>query len=190
MFKKNIAVDIDCVIGDSDKIFRKHINKYFDINLKKEDITHYYYDKVLGISQKQIEKFWDYFTEKKLWLDIPLLPLAKSSIDYLNDKYDVIIISSRDEKIKDITEKWLDKYKIKYKNLILLKKAENKLSKILQKNIDLHAIIEDRLDIAKSFSKEGIKVFLFNYQWNQNGKKHLNKNIIRVNGWRGILSYL
>lgn len=190
MFKKSIGIDIDGIIGDSDKIFRKHINKYFDINLKREDIIHFYYDKVLGITKKQMEKFWDSFTEKNLWLSIPLLPLAKTSIDYLSEKYEIIIITSRNESLMDTTKTWLEKNKIKFNKLYLCKRGESKLSKILQNNIDLYALIEDKLDIAENFSKEDIKVYLFNYQWNQTTKKSLNKNIIRINGWREILSFL
>lgn len=190
MYQKDIGIDIDGVIGDSDKTFRKYINQYFDINLKREDITHYYYEKVLGISTKQMYKFYDEFTKNKLWLEIPLLPQAQSCMDYLSEKYNITIITSRNEKLRAITEKWLAKNKIKYSNLIMLKEGEKKLTKVLQNNIDIHALIEDRLDIAEEFCKEGIKVFLFNYQWNQDKKKKTNPNLIRINGWREILSYL
>ncbi|MBU1077705.1 MAG: hypothetical protein KKH98_10455 [Spirochaetes bacterium] len=189
MFKKYIGIDIDGVIGDSDKIFRKHINKHFDVNLKREDIVHFYYDKVMGIPEKQMKKFWDEFTEKRYWMDIPLLQSVKSSIDYLSEKYSILIITSRNNRLRDITEEWLNKNRIKHEKLILLERQENKLTRVLQENYDLSAIIEDRLDVAEAFSREGIKAILFNYQWNKNPKKD-HKNIIRVNGWREVLHYL
>jgi uncharacterized HAD superfamily protein len=188
MFKKAIGIDIDGVIGDSDKIFRKHLNHFFHTALKRKDITEFYYEKVLGMSLEQVKPFWDDFNARKLWLEIPLISNAKTSIDYLKEKYSIILITARNEGLKDLTAQWLAKNQIHYDELYLLAGNETKLTKILQNNICLNALIEDKLENALNFAEEGVRVFLFDYPWNQYaGKK---ENLTRIQGWKEILSFL
>ncbi len=193
MFRPNIGIDIDGVIGDSDKTFRKYLNKEFGFNLKRSDITKFMYEDILDVPKSKIKKFWENFTEKKLWLEIPLLQNAKSSIDYLKDKYNVIIITARPEKLKDMTVEWLEKNQIQYDDLIFIdeQNKESKISKIFQKNINLRFHIEDRAEYAVEFAKAEIKVILFDYPWNKNIKGKFDKEyLIRVKNWREALSYV
>lgn len=188
MFKKAIGIDIDGVIGDSDKIFRKYMNQYFNLKLKRKDIKEFYYEKVLSISPEEITPFWEEFNNKGYWMEIPLVDNAKSSIDYLKEKYAIILITARTENIKDLTLAWLEKHKIKYDQLHFLNENESKITKVLQNNISLNALIDDKLENALNFAGEGTRVFLFDYPWNQFDKKV--ENLIRVKGWCDILSYL
>ena len=186
------AIGIDGVLGDSDKIFRKYINKYFGFNLKRKDVTHFFYERVLGIPQKKMSEFWKHFTDTKKWLEIPLLTGAKTSIDYLKEKYQIIIITARPENVKELTLEWLQKNKIFYDKIFFIqeKRGENKLRKIFSNCISLKCFIEDRLDIAIEFIKENIRVLLFDYPWNQTKKKINKELLIRVRGWQEVLSYL
>ncbi len=188
MFIIAIGIDIDGVIGDSDKIFRKYMNQYFNLKLKRKDIKEFYYEKVLSMNPEDIQPFWEEFNNKGYWMEIPLLNNAKSSIDYLKEKYAIILITARTEKIKDLTLAWLEKHKIKYDQLHFLNENESKITKVLQNNISLNALIEDKLENALNFAGEGTRVFLFDYPWNQFEKKI--ENLIRVKGWCDILSYL
>ncbi len=191
IYKPAIGIDIDGVLGDSDRIFRKYIKKYFGFNLTRQDVKDFFYEKVLGIPQKEMEKFWQDFTDKKGWLEIPLLSGAKTALDYLKTKYQIIIITSRPDAIKDLTLKWLEKNNIPYDKIYFVeeKKGENKLQKILSNGLLIKTFIEDRLDISLEFVKEGIKVLLFDYPWNKTEQK-IDSNIIRINGWKEALSYL
>jgi len=191
IYKPAIGIDIDGVLGDSDRIFRKYIKKYFGFNLTRQDVKDFFYEKVLGIPQKEMEKFWQDFTDKKGWQEIPLLRGAKTALDYLKTKYQIIIITSRPDAIKDLTLKWLEKNDIPYDKIYFVeeKKGENKLQKILSNGLLIKTFIEDRLDISLEFVKEGIKVLLFDYPWNKTEQK-IDSNIIRINGWKEALSYL
>ncbi|MDD5065927.1 MAG: hypothetical protein PHF84_02650 [bacterium] len=188
MYKKAIGIDIDGVIGDSDKIFRKYINQYYNLNLKRKDITQFYYEKILGITEEKMMEFWEYFNTGRFWLEIPLISNAKTSIDYLKDKYAIIIITARDEKLKEVTIEWLNNNKIHYDELLMLTENESKLSRVLQNNILLNAVIEDKLENALHFVNEGMKVYLFDYPWNQSAIK--KENMERVSGWKEVLSGL
>ncbi len=193
MFRPNISIDIDGVIGDSDKIFRKYLNKEFGFNLKRKDITRFMYEDILNIPKSKIKKFWKNFTEKKLWMEIPLLPGVKTSIDYLKEKYNIIILTARPKEISDITIEWLKKNEIFYNELLCIDEnnKESKLSKIFQQNIDLRFHIEDRVEYALEFVKSEIKVILFDYPWNRKIKKKYNGDyLIRVKNWRETLSYV
>ncbi len=193
MYKPAIGIDIDGIIGDSDKTFRKYINKKFGFTLKRSDITKFMYEDILLIPKSKMKEFWKEFTEKKLWKEIPLLPNAKTAINYLKDKYYIVIITARPETIKDMTIEWLSENGIYYDKLFFVneEKGESKLNKIFRANINLRFHIEDRVEFALEFANEKIKVLLFDYPWNRDIKKKYDPEyLIRVKGWREALSYL
>lgn len=188
MYKKAIGIDIDGVIGDSDRIFRKHLNSFFHLKLKRSDIKEFYYEKVLGLSEEEIMPFWRHFNENRLWLEIPLIRNARTSIDYLKSKYAIILITARNEKLRDVTVEWLTANAVPYDELTMLSGSESKITKILQNNIRLNALVEDKLENAYHFAEEGVKVFLFDYPWNRSGSAR--ENIVRVRSWKEITGFL
>ncbi|MBN1897171.1 MAG: hypothetical protein JW827_00200 [Spirochaetes bacterium] len=193
VYKPSIGIDIDGVIGDSDKTFRKYINKFFGFNLKQQDVIHSFYEKVLGIPKKKMTEFWDYFDEKNKWLEIPVLSGARTSLDYLKEKYQIILITARPKKAKEQTLHWLAKNKIPYDKIYFVQEYEgkSKLNLVFSKGLLLKCVIEDRIDFAMEFIKEKIKVLLFDYPWNQLRSSKPSKNLlIRIKGWREVLSYL
>jgi len=192
IYKPAIGIDIDGVIGDSDKVFRKYIKKYFGINLRRQDVKDFYYEKVLGIPENEMKNFWKRIDEEKRWLEIEILPGAKTALEYLKEKYQIIIITARPENIRNLTEEWLSKNQIYYDRLYFINehKGESKLSAILSNSINLKCFIEDRIDFALDFIKAGIKVILFDYPWNRIEKNINSELLIRVKGWQEALSYL
>lgn len=192
IYKPAIGIDIDGVIGDSDKIFRKYIKKFFGFELKRKDVKSFFYEKVLGIPQKKMSEFWKYFTENRKWLEIPLLTGAKTAIDYLKEKYQLVIITARPESVRELTLEWLKEKNIPYDRIFFIqeKKGEKKLQKIFSNGITLKCVIDDRLDVAMDFIKANIRVLLFDYPWNQTKKKMSKDLLIRVKGWQEALSYL
>ena len=192
IYKPAIGIDIDGVIGDSDKVFRKYIKKYLGINLRREDVKDFYYEKVLGIPENEMKNFWKRIDEEKRWLEIEILPGAKTALKYLKEKYQIIIITARPKNIRNLTEEWISKNQIYYDRLYFIEehKGESKLSAILANSINLKCFIEDRIDFALDFIKEGIKVILFDYPWNRIEKNIDSELLIRVKGWQEALSYL
>lgn len=192
IYKPAIGIDIDGVLGDSDKIFRKYIKKYFGISLKRSDVKDFFYESVLGIPEKEMQKFWERITSERRWLEIPVLPGVNTALKYLREKYQIIIVTARPSDVHQLTLEWLKKNEIPYDRLYFIeeRKGENKLQKIISNSISLKCFVEDRIDFALDFIKAGIKVILFDYPWNRVEKDIKSDLLIRVKGWQEALSYL
>lgn len=82
-----------------------------------------------------------------------------------------------------MTEKWLEKYKIKYDKLILTNAYDKHAKSIecIKYNIDI--MIEDSIATCMDMEQNGIKVLLMNTRFNQ-----YNKSLKRVRTWREIYS--
>lgn len=177
----NIGTDLDGVIADSDPVYRFFIKKFLGRELKREDVTSFFYEDCLGISVAEMNRVWDFFNNEKGWEKIE--PVA-GAVEFLNKfavKNKVFVVSSRPAFLEKDTKEWLERYEVNYNKLILTD-GQPKLNAI--KNLNISHFIEDRLDYAQEMAKAGIKVLLFNYPWNQHNEKQ--PNLYRVENWNDI----
>ncbi len=102
-------------------------------------------------------------------INLKQIPNAKEVINDLHRKYDLFFITSREYSFdtKEITFKWFKKNKIKFnKNkFYFLKEKQKKID--IAKKLGIKIFIEDNAETASKLSKEGIKVYLFDYKWNR-----------------------
>ncbi|MFA5779555.1 MAG: hypothetical protein WC947_05425 [Elusimicrobiota bacterium] len=177
----NIGTDLDGVIADSDPVYRFFIKKFLGRELKREDVTSFFYEDCLGISVEEMNRVWDFFNEEKGWEKIEPVAGAIECLNKFASKNKIFVVSSRPVFLEKVTKDWLDKYKVNYDKLILTD-GQPKLNVI--KNLNITHFIEDRLDYAQDMAKAGIKVLLFDYPWNQHSEKQLN--LFRVENWGDI----
>lgn len=103
--------DIDNTLADTDKFLESKLpNNYFLLNRKE-----------------QIE-ILDKIMTKDLYLDIPILQNSATHLllFLLEKKEDIYFITARESKIKEETEKWLEKHKLLLDKKRLIMDAEKR----------------------------------------------------------------
>lgn len=188
-----IGIDIDGVLAGFIESADLWHNKNYKTNVKTEDHLEFCLSNAWKCSEQEavarVFKFYDTneFKETKAVLD------AIEVVRALTEDHELHVITARPNKTIKGTLRWLNKHfsdsfhKIHFTNDVFsedLKKSKQDLCKEHKINI----MIEDCLEFAENCAKEGIKVFLFDWPWNQS--KNLHPNIIRVKSWKEILKHI
>jgi uncharacterized HAD superfamily protein len=180
-----IALDLDEVTVDFISAMIREFNHRYGKNISKEDITNFSLTKSMNSEKEIIDKIIDdiYGTE----IHSSLVPVdgSKESINYLLEKNEIFIVTSRPSKHKESTEKWINTHFPNNKFHIIFSSSPQISDKIKSKAeicIDnkISLIFEDNPDYAIECANKNIKVILFDQPWNQDIS---HKNMIRVKGW-------
>lgn len=181
----NIGIDIDDTISETYESFFTYAQKYILEDLKRNIeisdngmIEHsYHYADMTKLSQEENTQFLEKYLVP-VFNETKPKALADKYINKLQeDKNKIIIITSRREKYRDLTENWLKKYNINYDRLIM--NCENKKESIEENNIDI--FIDDNLNFCKEALNNERKVFMMDTRPNRN--LELPTNIKRVFSW-------
>lgn len=186
-----IGVDIDGVVANFTKKYMEFYKNKINNNIKYEDLTHYNVWKFFDLSEEEYYSMVHTFYESEEFEDMDLIKGVIEAISELSKNNEIIFITSRPEKIRIKTEKFLSK---SFKNIDFTvffahdwgSKEEYKKSKgdyCVENNIPF--FIEDHYDYALECAKKGIKVFLLEQPWNKESEEH--ENIIKVKDWKEIL---
>lgn len=177
-----IGIDIDGVIADSEPVYRKTINKLFNLHLKQKDITSYKYEECTGLTDDQMHLVWKTFYREGGWLKIEPIKGAKRFLDKSKrEKHRIVIVTSRPrEHIKEETYQWLKKHKIPYSEIIFLENHDSKHQAALLRGHKFDYFIEDHYKYALDLAQRGVKVLLVDYPWNRQGKPHPNIRRIKA----------
>ncbi|MFW6029799.1 MAG: hypothetical protein ACOCRO_06045 [Halanaerobiales bacterium] len=178
--RKIIGIDIDGVITDeiheNKNIWHNALCNYlgYHVDMVKES---YYFDQAYDLPMEIIDSFLEEKIEE-IYSNVKIDQNAQKTINYLYQRdFEIHLITARDKKHQQITEKWIVKNKVEYSSL---SHEEDKAPLAVEKNIQL--FIEDHAKNALSISQQGIKVLLLNKYHNQHFKE--NKDLIsRVNDW-------
>ncbi|MGM0446069.1 MAG: 5' nucleotidase, NT5C type [Bacillota bacterium] len=181
MKKRIIGIDIDGVITDENGLYNRNIWHHYLCNYigkelkRKENIYNIY--EAYDLSKEVLDNF---LKEKLKDIYIDLLPnegVKEVLEDLKENDFTIVLITARDEKYREITETWLNKYGIVYDKLI------HRVNKVpCAKNEDIQLFIEDDQNNAESFLNNGIGVILFDKKHNRDSKDIKNK--YRVNNWQ------
>ena len=114
----NICIDIDGTITDA-YYWLNITNKYFNKDIKEEQITQYYIHEVMGIDLKEYEKFYDenkiqIHSQQKLREDVKII------IKRLSLMHNIFFITAREKSLTMFTHSYLKKNKIPYDDLFVL----------------------------------------------------------------------
>jgi len=185
-----IGVDIDQVIAGTDNFLRNLLEREFDRKFSREMVTMYDYEKCFVFNHKERDYFRKIFTCLKFWSVIPPFQGAKKILDFIARKNKIIIVTNRSQKflkeLPDITLEWLERHQIPFDDIIF---GDNgtKYEAIRKKGYGITYFIEDNIEEALGLAKNGVKVLLLDYPWNQTKR---NQNIIRVKNWQEIAKIL
>lgn len=177
-----IGIDIDEVLVEFSKGYLKLFNKKFRKNKKFEDLFSYNFWEPLEISKKQSVDLADEFYNTEGFENMGLVENACKGVKNLALNHEIFFITSRPEKIKNKTQKFLEKHfnEIDYKlshTGDFFKGIPTKAE--LAENLNLDFFIEDNKNYAKEIAGKGVRVLLLDKPWNENFEKE-NENILKI----------
>lgn len=174
----NICIDIDGTITDA-YFWLDLCNEYFNTNFSEEQITEYAIHKVLGVEDKEYERFYEKY-KVKMHTEQKLRENAKSVIERLSLFNNIYFVTARDKSLTMLTHAYLRKNEISYNELFVLG-SHYKVDKA--RELKCNVFIEDSYDNAVQLSNAGFKVLLIDTNYN---RKPLNEGITRVYNWTEI----
>ena len=181
MNKLKIAVDLDGVVWSIMGVFTDIYNKLYKQNVKPEDIDG-----------------WNFFPEERFEVVYPLTlerimeyPILDVYIPtylyFLNKVHDVSILTKEQNPVKILEDKLtvLDiKKGREYNELIRLDLSESKL------DYPFNVYVDDYPGMAEKMCDFPKKVMiLYDQPWNQIKYPNIG-NVLRVRGWKDVLSYI
>lgn len=182
MNQLNICIDIDGTMTEPyDWI--PMANDYFNTRVTPEQVRVYEIYDILGVQIESYNEFYRLFGEL-MHDEVRIRIGVKDVIDTLHENHRIHIVSAREEKMKNVTEKWLLRYEIPRDTLSLLG-IHNKVSKAQELCCDI--FIEDRYENAVELASVGFKVLLIDCNYNQS---YCYSGITRVANWLEIENYI
>ena len=183
-----IAIDLDGVVFGTEEFNRTYSHFYDMFIVKKgiKDKTEMHCDKRYGWNQKEMDAFYQKYTEEVLE-NAPVRPGAKFVINKLKEMgHKIICITLRGYYMQceiDITEKRLQQAGIKFDKIYYSK--QDKLKTCLSEKVDL--MIEDNPSNIQQLAENNIKCL----QLKGTGLKSCeHKNVTEVQNWAEILDII
>lgn len=183
-----IGIDIDGVLTNFyEELITNGIKFCYKNNINyciKPD--EYQESKVLGISEEDIEHFWNYYLGEYVQ-HCKIRDGASEIISKLKKSNEIYIITSRNEDglsedlygtMQEMTKVWLKKNGVEYDKIIF---TQEKLKTCIENDIAL--MIEDCAENIQKLS-DRIRVLCFDAPYN---KKTKGKNVTRVYSWFDIM---
>lgn len=196
--KRTIAIDIDDVVANMMAYAQDWAGGKSGITLDADDYYTddeywHFYDSIWRRHKLPDDVSYENFHNKLAvhHLDMGLIEDAGDSIRALNQRFNVIFITSRAPVLYDQTRKWLDK-NIDPSIPVYLSAHKLLNSQAMSKGelcVDLGAslLIDDNIDNCQSALDNGVEAILFGrYGWNQ----HAPEGLTRCTTWKDILEYL
>lgn len=179
MTKIKLGIDIDGTVSRPDAIVTM-LQKYFDQHIKYEDMTDYDITTSFGI---KIEDFLPY--EEEFYSTSKVAPFAGEVLNRLAQHFELVYITAREERLRQLSTKWFEDNHLPYSKIILVG-GHDKVATV--KAEDVKIFIDDRyencIDIATYCE---IPVLMIDAPYNQ---KPLVEGITRVNNWLQIEKYI
>jgi len=181
-----IGVDIDGVIADADTLFRRRMREVFKRDFPRSKVKCFKYEECFKFSEHEFKILCSLFLDEDLWMAMKPIKGAQTALNTLSKKNKIIIATSRPPEVKDVTVKWLKKYRIPYDEIYFTLDEKHLLPKVLKYPFDY--FLEDHPYFASKLADLGIRVLLFSYPWNEKVREHLK--ITRISGWKEVLDII
>jgi uncharacterized HAD superfamily protein len=188
--KKRLCIDIDNVLAQTDVLMRKIIKDETKsrVCLAYNDITNFEYEKCTDrngnkISEEEWHRVHAKFSEESKIMSLRPFPNVQVHLENLiKSGYELHLVTSRKDKARIPTIKWLEKYKFPNHRLHFVNHREKHL--VFGK---FYAVIEDDLQQARDFAQTGTQTFLIAHPWNVTEN---TETIFRVKDWGEISGQL
>ena len=182
---KKIALDLDGVVFDSENLYRVYTEIY-DVDNNKEDTlidnSQRTFQKRYNWSEDEFKNFYNEYFEKVL-KDANLMPGVDIVLNKLKEKYELIVVTSRNDFETEIAKEKLKLFGLG--NIKIFNNEHHKIERLVEENVDY--IIDDDDIICINASDNNICALYFKN--NASNKVHKDK-VINVNNWGEIYKYL
>lgn len=175
-----IGLDLDSVLCNTEFALDKYLREELGVFLDWEnEVDQYKIERLPRITPDQKEKLEELIHSGSLFKDLYPYNCAEHAVKKLkNEGFDVAIVTSRSENLRDITMDWLDKYDIVYDMLYMV---HSTVKHEIIWDLNIKAFVEDRFDILEMIvDRCGVLdygLYVVNHPWN---KRHYYEQIIRV----------
>ena len=177
----NIGIDIDDTISKSIEKTEEYAKEYTETILKRDFKINYKEIDFLKRYNWTIEEDNEFLKEyyKKILQNAELKEDANKVIEILHKTNKIYIITAREDEVKEITLKWLERNNIIY-DKIFFKQIDKK---DIVKDLEIDVFIDDSFENCVSVAKDGTKTFIVDTKINQGLE---DDNISRVYSWNEI----
>jgi uncharacterized HAD superfamily protein len=176
--KLNLCIDIDGTVTEP-YYWLERANRYFDRQIKPEDVTAYEIHKVLGVGEDDFNEFYDLYG-KLLHGESEVRFGANEVIQKLYRQHNIHFVTAREEKYRETSIEWLAKHQIPIDTICHLGHP-NKVEKARELKSDL--FIEDSYSNVLQLARAGFDVLLIDCTYNRGP---LPENVIRVGNWHDV----
>lgn len=181
-----IGIDLDDTINDLATIITKYGMEYNEQHNIQHEINpnEWDFDKAFGWTETD-EIYFRKIYFPKILIEAEPKEKAPEIINKLKEEgHDIIIITARsldhEPNMIKTSEEWLERYKIKYDNLVI--NSQNKAEKCLENKVDI--FIDDGFNNCYNvYTNAKIPVYIFNSNYNQ---KQYHPGIERVYSWEEV----
>jgi uncharacterized HAD superfamily protein len=192
-----IAVDIDDVAADENGGIRKFANREFGFNHTHEDyleegVYKDYWQAIWKVEPKKAKEIYEAFVNSPDKANLKVIEGAVEGINRLKEKYELVVITSREGIAMEVTKPWLERHfpdTFSRVEFVAAWSKDEKVSKaVIAKAIGVDYLIDDNATHCNLAAEEGIQTLLFgDYGWNR--KMELHPSVIRVKNWQEVLEY-
>lgn len=197
MVKPIIAVDADETLFDENNAVRLFHNEKYGTNHTAEDYLvegefWFYWEAMWGTERAESERRYEEFIQYKLTHHLPALPGALAALQELKKKYELVVVTMRDERSVVITHDALTKqFPEVFQDVHFVPlwggKPDATKAEICTA-IGAEYLIDDSFGHCQLAAQAGIKALLFgDYGWNRTVT--LSLGVTRAKDWPAVLEY-
>lgn len=171
----NLCIDIDGTVTEP-YYWLNRANRYFDRQLKPEDVSVYEIHRVLDVGEDDYNEFYDLYG-KLLHKESKARFGASQMIRRLYQSHNIHFVTAREEKMRETSIEWLDRHQMPMDSIWLLG-SHYKVEKARELKSDL--FMEDNYNNALQLAQAGFEVLLIDCSYNRGP---LPRNVKRVKNW-------
>lgn len=182
---KKIAIDLDGVVFDSENLYRVY-SEIYDTDVHKKDTiidnSERTFQKRYNWEQEEFKKFYKDNAEQVL-TTANIMTGADIVLNKLKDKFELIIVTSRNDFETEIAKKKFNMLGID--GIKIFNNEHHKIDRLKSEGVDY--MIDDDDTICINAADSGVTALFFK---NNASNKIIKDNVINVNNWGEIYKYL
>lgn len=185
-----IGIDLDDTLVDCCTVFLNYYNKRFK--------TDYLFNNVVfgtgfgGETGSEWRAIINDYYDSSDFLQLKPLPSAQKVLEILKDEHELVIVTSRTERIQKITDDLINEYfpgcfqQVFHASDRLADSGQTKAHAVTELKLDV--MVEDAPQYVEECINAGAKALLFDRPWNQNYQ--LTDKVTRVHDWTEIVEII
>ncbi|KAL5572272.1 hypothetical protein UlMin_021869 [Ulmus minor] len=191
-----VAVDVDEVLGNFVSALNRFIADRYSLNHSVSEYHVYEFFKIWNCSRDEADiRVHEFFKTSYFKTGIHPIPGALEALHNLSRIYDLSVVTSRQNAIKDHTIKWIEKHypglfqEIHFGNHFALDGISRSKSEICR-SLGAKVLIDDNPRYAIECAEVGIRVLLFDYEnsypWCKTGSINQRPLVTKVHNWEEV----